>query len=195
MSHLVDMGIYNKQNKNSYYTKDGYYKNTDAVENVIYYITRSRKNETRANELIAVGTAGVVCNTSPEAYIRAFKMVQDYYSKGNIMGRRIVHEVYMLHDSELQLLDNSYKNIYKVALCIAQYYFQQGFQTVFAIHNDGLRHIHIHFAINSVSYLDGKKYHSAVGELQKKKSIFDQYVADIAMQNVRNVISPIEYAN
>lgn len=44
----------------------------------------------------------------------------------------------------------------------------QGFQTVIAVHQDR-DHIHCHLVTNSVSYEDGKKYHSSKKDLEQMK--------------------------
>lgn len=55
--------------------------NEDAVEKVIRYITRTRKNEDRADELITWGGMGVGCYASSELVIERFRAVQEVYGK------------------------------------------------------------------------------------------------------------------
>ena len=54
----------------------GGYFNEDAVSNVIRYITRTRKNEDRKNELIGWGSYNTLNMGTPEFVIKQFLDVQ-----------------------------------------------------------------------------------------------------------------------
>ena len=71
----------------------GAYKNKDAVSNVIKYVTRTRENETRHNELISYGGAGVSNYTEPMQMIYMFDTIQKLHGINYRKGRRIFHEV------------------------------------------------------------------------------------------------------
>ena len=67
----------------------------------------------------------------------------------------------------------------EVADRIADYYFQD-YQLIYGVHTD-TANLHIHFAINAVSYITGLKYHRSKKELAAEKedlmNIID-YIAD-----------------
>lgn len=155
-----------------YYSKS-YYTNPDVVENVIRYVTRTRVNEQRADELIAIGGKGIYYNLPVEDIINQFWGVQDLYNINQRGGRRIVHEIYSLSDQDFIDMNCEYINVYVVAELISEYYFKQGHQVLFAIHRDPEKKVHIHFVINSVNYINGKKYHSSKMDLDERKEEFN----------------------
>ena len=81
----------------------GTYVNDDAVENVIRYVTRTRANEDRRNELIFFGGAGVA--QEPEQMITQFKYIQRAFRSSANLGKKITHEVFSFHQQEMQELD------------------------------------------------------------------------------------------
>ena len=68
------------------------FTNADAVENLIRYVTRTRKNENRAGDLIKYGAAGAGYYLHPEDIIRQFLFVQNVYKINQRKGKRMYHE-------------------------------------------------------------------------------------------------------
>ena len=131
----------------------GEYKNLDAIENVIRYITRTRPNETNHKDLILWGdSSGFQYNKSPEEEIAAYKFVSKIY---NQRGSKICHYCLHILPSQFQCMNQDYHVLASYAVECCQYLFHQGYQTCFAIHlqND----LHIHFAINTTNYMTGYK--------------------------------------
>lgn len=64
----------------------GTYVNDDAVENVIRYVTRTRPDEDRRNELIFFGGAGV--SQEPEQMIVQFKYIQRTFRSNANTGKK-----------------------------------------------------------------------------------------------------------
>ena len=176
MPVLVDAGQWNKRKYHSYGNTQ-YYKNKDAVESVIRYISRTRYNDPRRNELIGVGGAGINGFASVEDIIQQFLDVQNIYGIKERQGRRVVHLIYSFSDQEFSdLMHQNFELINLIARDISSFLFQKGFQVFYGIHYDPEKHAHIHFAINSINYLDGKKYHSGAGDFKAMKEVFDQIV-------------------
>jgi len=72
--------------------------------------------------------------------------------------KQIEHIIIGFHSNEATYLD---------ALCIAQkcaLFIGKRFQVCFAIHKKQ-SYLHIHFAVNTVSYLDGRRFYDTYGEL------------------------------
>ena len=195
MPILVDQGTWNKQNC---YNKS-YYTNKDAVEKVIRYITRTRYNENKANELIKVGAAGINCLSTINEMIRHIEYVQEIYQIKRRGGRRIVHEVYSFSEQEFRELNNDYGYIDMIAREISYYYYCMGHQVVYAIHYSQHKKVHIHFAINTINFYTGKKFHSNTHDFQLRKKYFDDvyiktcYQAKNYGKNTYGKICPIEF--
>lgn len=81
----------------------GAYTNSSAITNSILYITRTRKNENRRNELVSYGARGASDN--PVEAIQQFKVVQQKYREPNNIGMRIFHETLHLSETDLALLN------------------------------------------------------------------------------------------
>lgn len=161
-----------KEQKRLLRTK-GKYKNKDAVENVIRYITRTRENENeeKASELISYGGRGVSAD-SPENAIMEMEKVQEAYNKKS--GRRIYHEFYLLKDSDFEAMGKNYEIVKKFAHTCAGYYYNHGYQVEYAVHESKKKHTHIHFAYNSVSSIDGRKVKDYKGTLDTREKLFDE---------------------
>ena len=169
----------------------GNYTNKDAIENCIRYITRTRVNEDRQNELIGWGGMGIGCYTVPELAIQQFRGVQRAYGKD---GRKLYHEVFNLTDMEFEGLRCNYDFIYQIAAKCAEYYYQLGYQVIFAVHharnvqkrNKG---VHIHFVVNSVNFMTGGKWHTGKRESYGRGLMFNQIMRDF----VEERFNPLEF--
>lgn len=187
MPILRNVAQYKRHDKgyNRYYGRS-YYTNPDAVENVIRYVTRTRLNEQRAKELIAIGGKGIYYNLPVERIISQFLATQEVFNINQRGGRRIVHEIISLSDQDFANLNYDYRHVYLHAEAICEYYFSLGHQVLFAIHHDPEKKVHIHFVVNSINYTNGKKYHSSKQDLQARKeefnSIFDDEVKKLSIE-------------
>lgn len=158
--------------------KRGHYVNSDAVENVIRYVTRTRANESRADELIVWGGCGVGCYTTPELVIEQFRCVQNTYGIQARGGRRLYHETFNITADEFEWLNRDYGVVCQIAAQCAEFYFSMGYQVIFAVHytknertvNKGL---HIHFVINAVNFKTGKKWHTNSRESFRRENDFN----------------------
>lgn len=134
----------------------GTYTNYRAIENGIRYVTRTRKNENRRQELFAYGAIGASIN--PETAILEFTVVQKRLRESGCRGKLLFHEMFQLLREEVDLLKTDAVRLYNFARECAYYYYREGFQVVFAIHCDTQKGFHIHFVVNSVSFRNGKKW-------------------------------------
>lgn len=169
----------------------GNYTNKDAIEKCIRYITRTRVNEDRKNELIGWGGVGVGFYTVPELVIQQFRGVQRAYGKD---GRKIFHEVYNFLDEEFEQLFCNYDFVYQIAVKCAEYYYLMGNQVVFAVHHarnaqKGNKHVHIHFVVNPVNYMTGEKWHTGMRESYGRGLMFNQIMRDF----IEERFNPLEF--
>lgn len=139
----------------------GKYSNRDAVDNVIRYITRTRKDEMRRGDLQGYGGAGVGCYACPQTMAARLKAVQKLHGIEYRGGRRILHEVFSITDGEFKEMGCDMASVGRLALELCMEYFNMGFQTVYAVHWERGKGLHIHFAVNAVSYVTGRKINTS----------------------------------
>ena len=122
--------------------KAGDYRNRDAAEQLLSYITSHEK--TRPDGIFG---GSVV----PEFADLAMNTVMDVFH--NDTGPRMRHSVLSLSPDDCL----SPAAVKKIAADAIRYY-QDDYQIVAAVHEDK-EHLHVHFAMNTTSYLNGAKYH------------------------------------
>lgn len=121
--------------------KKGKYHDWRAFKNVIGYIINPEKVR---SEYIVVGALSSSKNAAKE-----MREVFGIYGKKSI---RLYHMVLSFSEDETVTA----KDAYKLAKNISTY-FSDRYQFIAGVHEDA-DYIHIHFAWNAVSYIDGKKY-------------------------------------
>ena len=167
---------------------DGKYMNTNVVNNVVRYITRTRPREMRRGELRGYGALGIALYSTPERMIEQICYVQNLYGINQRGGRRIYHEFYRLSEEEEQFIgtNNRYLNIF--ALECSQLYYSAGFQVVYAIHYDEEKRTHIHFCVSVINFYTGKKWHDYHSGVKEREAIFEAIG-----KKYQNMIVPIEW--
>ncbi len=171
MPILIDMGAYNAQKDHR--NRNTYYQNSDALEKVIRYITRTRENEDRANELLGIGGAGFYLGMTIEEIIKVFKYVQEVFGIDRRQGRRLVHYVYSFTNEEVALLKGHLEVVDYWARQMSMMFYEEGFQSIYAIHSDPEKKLHVHFVINSISFINGMKYHTNLLEFESTSYAFE----------------------
>lgn len=153
----------------------GKYVNADAVENVIRYVTRSRRGETRQAELLGYGGAGIGFYLMPEQIIGQFLYVQDVHRIDARKGRRVYHETFGNLNSEFELMGRDLNLLHQFATECCRIYYQKGHQVLYAIHWDekGGKGLHIHFIVNTINFQNGKKWHTSKAELLERQELFN----------------------
>lgn len=167
------------------------YRNKNAVSNVIHYITRTREDESQRGDLLGYGGVGVANDLHPDYMVRQFLYVQKIGQIERRRGRRIYHEVFNFYDHEIILWNLTPEELYQFAYSCSRVYFEKGFQTVFAIHHEPGKRYHIHFAVNSISFVDEKKWHTSVSDIKQREALFNQILCKmIEGKFVRSPIYP-----
>ena len=98
-------------------------------------------------------------NCIPESASITMQQTKDSF--GKITGRQGYHFVISFKPGETDA-----DTAYKIAEEFISEYLSDKYETVFAVHDDK-EHIHIHIAFNSVSFVDGYKYHYANNDWAK----------------------------
>lgn len=164
---------YNDNKKYNHYKRCNNYSNHDAVENLLRYILRIRKTETRQNDLIMYGGKGVSLNLPPENIIKQFLYVQNLFQIDSRGGKRMYHEVLNLNDEEAKLFGEDMNKLYQFAMICCDLYYMNGYQVVFAVHFETEKRLHIHFAVNAVNYINGQKWHTSFEDRGQREVYFN----------------------
>lgn len=154
--------------------KNGKYCNKNAVENVVRYIIRERKNEDRRNELKGYGAFGVSEYLTPEVMIKQMNHVQEVYNIEKRGGRRIRHHYYLFNEMDNRFLSVHPEVAMRIAQECAQIYFNMDHQVVYAVHRDAEGCFHIHFCINAINFMNGLKYNETKRQLFTREKLFDE---------------------
>lgn len=155
----------------------GKYSNQSAVYNVVRYITRSRENEQNAGDLLFWGGLGISECEGVEYIVDEFQTVQDAYQRKNI-GRRVQHHVYSFSEGEKADIQGRNLDMDAIARKMARDFFREGYQVVYAVHqgNSSEKHMHAHFAVNTVNFRTGKKFHESKAETKAREQRFQKIV-------------------
>ena len=174
------------------YRKRVEYSNPDAVENLIRYATRRRKDEERGKDLITYGAVGTDYFHSSDVMIQQFEYVQKVYGINSRCGRRMYHEVFNLMDWEVERLDSASEWLWRVGMECCEVYYLMGHQAVFAVHWEQEKRCHIHFVVNTINFENGRKWHSSKLEIKQRGVIFNEILRKYQIM-ATGVIEPLEF--
>ncbi len=131
------------------------YKNKSAIKNTILYITRTRPNETKQNELLSYGTdCGWPCYKSPGEIIEEFMFnVKRFHTTDSLVVHYAiwVPETILNQPGGFQCLNDCMVNYCRYI------FWSLGHQCIYAIHYSKRQKLHIHLIVNTTNYLNGKK--------------------------------------
>lgn len=162
---MAAVKIFGRKSYNENY-KTHYYTNRDSTATVLKYIYRVGRDK---GDLVENCTGGFGVNMPLIKNIcNDMEMVRAVYHKTD--GRQIRHFGVYLNEKEMEQIED----FNALAIDIDKYYSDR-FQIVHAAHWKNGK-VHFHMCMNSVSYVDGKKYTDKDGDLERLKSHVDQCV-------------------
>lgn len=142
--------------------KTGAHTNNDAIERLIYYMYSSAYN--------CGGESYMVFNYHLPSIINSFKLVQNHFDKED--RKRIQHIIIGFSKKEF---------VSEYEACIigmnALQYIGSRFQCCFVVHHGSINdpdYIHIHIAVNPVSWVDGNRYYECNQNLIDLKEVLDK---------------------
>lgn len=121
--------------------------------------------------------------------IYAFHAVKTVYHKTS--GRQVYHMILGFNQVEEALLMSSHM-IDSYAYQVAYYFYNLGYQTVYAVHRNQ-ENLHIHIVINSVSYVDGRKYQTDFGTGKKELEEYFNWLLWGYIHQPMQPIVPVKY--
>lgn len=155
----------------------GRYHEPSAVENVIKYETR--KNRTPKNDLVAYGGIGVLEFLGIDSMCSQIRAVQQMRTRKGDLGRYIDHEIFSLTTEAGQLIQEKRLDIDAIAREMAyDFYEKDHCQVVYAVHRPHEKNTHIHFAVNTVNYMNGNNRRENKRQTREREARFQKIVAD-----------------
>lgn len=152
------------------------YNSLNAMRNLIYYVMAAAKTPNRIMGAIAVYPI------EEEKIMQQFKQTQVLHR--NQKKNRVLHILLSFSAKESQWLN--YKDYTKIGYSVANYYGRANHQVVFALHED-TDNPHIHFVVNRVNYITGKKYHQQHKDYIKIRTIAEVKTAKLVRRRSGNV--------
>lgn len=131
------------------------YTKPDALVHLIYYILRNKNTGGRCRYC---GGANIDINNAENEIM----YIKKRYRKTS--GRQARHFIVSLGDE----YDFTPYELNEIAMQICGYYMDR-FQIMYSVHED-TANLHIHFAMNTVSYIDGKMFSEGPADFQKFKN-------------------------
>ena len=137
-------------------------KNMAAARKIMSYILDEKKTEPDLCGTLGDVDAGTL---TPKSAYREFQRVRSLFGKDS--GRTYTHGTVSWASGEIT---------HEEAAAFAKDYLPQIYpehQVIYAVHTD-TDHIHFHFVVNPVSYLDGSMLHWSKHDLEKAKQICNE---------------------
>ncbi|MDR0951792.1 MAG: relaxase/mobilization nuclease domain-containing protein [Oscillospiraceae bacterium] len=144
--------------------------NMQALLDVIGYTTRADKTAQKAY------VEGINC--LPETAIQEMILTKRQFFKED--GRLAYHGYLSFKPGEVTA-----QECQEIGVALAREMWGDRFQVVVTTHLDK-NHIHAHFALNSVSFVDGKKYDRTKAEYARMRSIADMLCRERGLQVIEN---------
>ena len=157
MDHVIDYAKCKDKTKNIEF-KNNYEIIVDDLRNVIDYARNSNKTE---KEYFVTGI-----NCEPNSAYEEMQDTKKYYNKEDKI--LAFHAYQSFKEGEV-----SPEHAHKIGVQLANEMWGDRFQVIVTTHLN-TNHIHNHFVLNSVSYVDGKKYYSNRANTGRLRHISDE---------------------
>ncbi|MBD5507487.1 MAG: hypothetical protein HDR05_05440 [Lachnospiraceae bacterium] len=158
---------------------NGNYKISDAPEKLIRYITRT--NGRPANDLISWGGISILEYSGIDSIIEQIYLAQRLHTRKGSFGRYMDHEIFSFSSEGEALITANKLELDRLARKMAYDFFDTDHgQIVYAIHSpfkEG-KHLHIHFALNTVKYDTGNKRRENRRQTAEREARFQRIIAN-----------------
>ena len=121
-------------------------------------------------------TTGIKCE--PETAVIEFNDIKDRFEK---RGGRVCYHAYQSFD----IGEGTPEQVHEIGVKLAQELWGDKYQVVVATHLDR-RHLHNHFVINSISYKDGRRFHSTKDSYKKMREVSDRLCQEYGLSVIEN---------
>ena len=166
---------------------EGNYRNPISINNVIEYITRT--NGDSDEDLITWGAVGAPEFLGVDAIIDEFHLTQKCYKRNGTFGRYVDHEWFSVSPETEKIICENNLDIDRIARDMAcEIYEHDHCQVVYGVHQSLAKgkHLHVHFAINTVNFKDGNKRRESMAETRERSLRFNKIVEKHLEMNTSN---------
>lgn len=133
--------------------KNRQYLNSDALENVVAYALRTDKVDLdNPMQRIIWGGQGIITRT-PQTAIDGFNAVKKIYQRNE--GNLLHHIIITFRTRHNHKPITNYEGI-QIMSNVGFQLLEEGFQNMYFVHNE-YDSIHVHFIINSINFMTGKR--------------------------------------
>lgn len=153
------------------------YTTPDSIDNLLRYITRT--NGSNKNDLVSWGALGSLEFLGVDAVIDDFHSTQKLHKRKGNFGRYIDHEYFSLSNKATKIIYDLDLDIDKMARRMAYDFFNEdNCQVLYGVHapSDADKHLHFHFAINTVNFENGNKRRENRTDTYNRSSRFQRIV-------------------
>ncbi len=175
-----------QQNMLLYKSGNKRYLNPDAPKKLIKYVNRTNKKSDK--DLISWGGFGISESLGTSIVIKQFYEVQKLHTRKGEFGRYVDHEIFSFSDSTQTTLTDLNVDLDRLARDMARDFYETDHcQVVYGIHepDEDDNHIHIHFAINTVNFLNGNKRRENMHQTKEREKRFCD-MTDRAIERYRH---------
>ena len=151
----------------------------EAISSVLKYVVNEKKTTLKMDELVQIEevlVSGLNCRV--ETADDEFMQVKEYWNKTD--KNLLWHGVQSFKPGEVDP-----QMAHEIGRKLAQKMWGDKYQVVVTTHCDK-NHIHNHFVFNSVSYIDGKKYHYDNAEIYRFRRESDKLCIDYGLSVIKD---------
>lgn len=167
-------------------TNSGFFRNevqfpegSQGLDDVIAYAVNSRKTEQRREDadILERFVSGVNCH--PATARAEMLVVKKRFGKED--GTIAYHGYQSFAPGEA-----TPEIAHKIGVELAQRLWGNGYQVVVATHLDKANHLHNHFVLNTVSFIDGKKYFRSAKDYRELQATSDAICQEYGLSVIEN---------
>ena len=144
-------------------------KNRTIIEKIEYVIDGNKTDQ-------ALYASGINCDSVETAYKEMMEVKESYGKMGGVLGYTLIQS---FHPDE----NITPERVHEIGVRFADEFFGDRFQVVVGTHIDKA-HLHNHFVVNSVSFVDGIKYRNKFHYLNDLRAISDRLCREYGLSVV-----------
>lgn len=148
---------------------------SEGVEDINIHIATQEDMFDPLHMVIYFNSIPLVEGCQPDNMIQEYKNVQSLFRSKKRIGKRVFHEIFYADAYGVKLWRANRKFWFRFADKCGRYYYDMGFQIVYAAHWSPKRGYHIHFVGNAVSYLDGRKWRTKDADIVSRGALFNGF--------------------
>ena len=154
----------------------------DLLENVMHYAARSDKVEDLCGEK-RVFVSGINC--VPDIAVQQMNSVKEHFGK---IGGAIAYHGYQ----SFKGWETTPEIAHEIGVKLAEQLWGDRYQVLVTTHLDRESHLHNHFVINTVSFVDGIKYHRTNSDYYQMRQLSDELCREYGLSVIERPKSKVK---